>query len=41
MNVSISVERDKKIENGSYGFGGRHMYDLLFKYENWKNFHLY
>ncbi len=36
MNVSISVERDKKIENGSYGFGGRHMYDLLFKDENWK-----
>ncbi len=37
LNVNISIERNKSIENGSYGFGGRHMYDLLFEEDNWRN----
>ncbi|MDC3091684.1 metalloprotease TldD [Rickettsiales bacterium] len=37
LNVNISIEKNKSIENGSYGFGGRHMYDLLFEEDNWKN----
>ena len=31
MNVSVSVEKKGKIETGSYGFGGRHMYEKLFE----------
>ena len=30
MNVSISIEKNGRVETGSYGFGGRHMYDRLF-----------
>ena len=30
MNVSISIEKSGRVETGSYGFGGRHMYDRLF-----------
>ena len=37
LNVNISIERNKSIENGSYGFGGPHMYDLLFEEDNWRN----
>mgnify|MGYP001161464176 FL=1 len=37
MNVSVSVEKKGKIETGSYGFGGRHMYEKLFETKNWKN----
>jgi TldD protein len=37
LNVNVSIERNNSIENGSYGFGGRHMYDLLFMEDNWKN----
>ena len=37
LNVNVSIERNNSIENGSYGFGGRHMYDLLFMEKNWKN----
>ena len=36
MNISISVQKKNKIETGSYGFGGRYMYDKLFKTANWK-----
>ena len=30
LNVNISVEKKGKIETGSYGMGGRYMYDNLF-----------
>ena len=36
MNVSISIEKSGRVETGSYGFGGRHMYDRLFSKKNWK-----
>ena len=36
MNVSISIEKNGRVETGSYGFGGRHMYDRLFSKRNWK-----
>ena len=36
MNVSISIEKNGRVETGSYGFGGRHMYDRLFSKKNWK-----
>ena len=36
MNVSISIEKNGRVETGSYGFGGRHMYDKLFSNKNWK-----
>ena len=36
MNVSISIEKNGRVETGSYGFGGRHMYDKLFSKKNWK-----
>jgi len=36
MNVSISIEKKGRVETGSYGFGGRHMYDRLFSTKNWK-----
>ena len=37
MNVTVSVEKKKKIETGSFGFGGRHIYEKLFQTNNWKN----
>ena len=36
MNVSISIEKNGRVETGSYGFGGRHMYNKLFSAQNWK-----
>ena len=36
MNVNISIEKNGRIETGSYGFGGRYMYDKLFSAKNWK-----
>ena len=36
MNVSISIEKSGRVETGSYGFGGRHMYDRIFSKKNWK-----
>ena len=36
LNLNVSVERKGKIENGSFGLGGRHMYSLLFNNEIWK-----
>ena len=37
MNVTVSVEKKGRIETGSYGFGGRHMYEKLFLTNNWKS----
>ena len=37
MNVTVSVEKKGKIETGSFGFGGRHIYEKLFQTNNWKN----
>jgi len=36
MNVNISVEKNGKVETGSYGLGGRYMYDRLFAERAWK-----
>ncbi len=36
LNISITVKRKNIVENGSFGFGGRHMYELLFDEKNWK-----
>ena len=37
LNVNVSVEGKNGVENGSFGFGGRYMYDLIFHEEQWKN----
>ncbi len=37
MNVNISVEKNGKVETGSYGLGGRYMYDRLFAERAWKS----
>ena len=37
MNINISVEKKGKIESGSFGMGGRYLYDRFFKESNWKN----
>ncbi|MFL2679282.1 MAG: metalloprotease TldD [Alphaproteobacteria bacterium] len=36
LNVNVSVEKNGKIETGSFGMGGRYMYDRLFKKSEWK-----
>lgn len=36
MNINISVEKKGKIENGSFGMGGRYLYKNLFDEKNWK-----
>ncbi len=36
MNVSIVVEKDGRMESGSYGFGGRTSYQDFLKPEKWK-----
>ena len=36
MNINISVEKKGKIENGSFGMGGRYLYSNLFREESWK-----
>src|SRR6185369_9537831 len=35
LNVGIVVEQDGRRETGSFGLGGRWLYDDLFKPENW------
>ena len=37
LNVNITVQNKKKIESGSFGFGGRHMYDLILNKLSWMN----
>ena len=37
MNINISVEKNGKIETGSFGMGGRYLYDNLFSQECWTN----
>ena len=37
LNVNVSVEGKSGVENGSFGFGGRYMYDSIFQEEQWKN----
>ena len=37
LNVNVSVEGKNGVENGSFGFGGRYMYDSIFQEEQWKN----
>ena len=36
MNISIVVEKDGRMESGSYGFGGRVSYQDFLKPEKWK-----
>lgn len=36
MNISIVVEKDGRMESGSYGFGGRVGYGEFFKPEKWQ-----
>ena len=35
LNIAVSVKKNK-IETGSFGFGGRDMYDLIFKKKSWE-----
>ena len=37
MNINLSVEKKGKIETGSFGMGGRHLYEKFFKNEVWKS----
>ncbi len=37
MNLNISVEKKGKTESGSYGLGGRYMYDNFFSNNVWQN----
>ncbi len=37
LNVSIVVEENGRRESGSYGFGGRYLYDQLFTQEQWEH----
>ena len=37
MNINISIEKNGKIESGSFGMGGRYLYENLLKDINWKN----
>ena len=37
MNINISVQKKDKLETGSFGMGGRYLYDKLLTEENWKN----
>ncbi len=36
MNINLSVEKEGKIETGSFGMGGRYLYEKFFKNEVWK-----
>ena len=36
LNINISVEKKGKVETGSFGMGGRYMYDKLLIDNNWK-----
>jgi len=37
LNVSVVVEKDGRMETGSYGFGGRTTYEQYFREESWKS----
>jgi TldD protein len=37
LNVSIVVEENGRRESGSYGFGGRYLYDKLFEDAEWEH----
>ncbi len=36
MNINISVKQKDKIETGSFGMGGRYLYEHFFKEDKWK-----
>ena len=36
MNINLSVEKKGKTESGSFGIGGRYMYDKFFSIGTWK-----
>ena len=35
LNINITVKNRNKIENGSYGFGGRDIYELVYDEKSW------
>ena len=37
MNINISIEKNGKIESGSFGMGGRYLYERFLRELNWKN----
>ena len=37
LNVSVVVEKDGRMESGTYGFGGRKLYDAVLSEEKWKH----
>ncbi len=37
LNISAFVERDGRMESGTYGFGGRKSYDEIFQKDNWQH----
>ena len=37
MNVNISIEKKGRVESGSFGLGGRYMFDDFFSKNIWKN----
>ena len=36
MNINLSIEKKGKTESGSFGIGGRYMYDSFFSSNTWK-----
>ena len=36
MNINITIQKNK-VETGSFGMGGRYLYDELLNESNWKN----
>ena len=37
MNINITIQKKNKVETGSFGMGGRYLYDELLNESNWKN----
>ncbi len=37
LNINISVSKNEKTETGSFGMGGRYMYERFFEKTNWQN----
>ena len=37
LNINISVSKNGKTETGSFGMGGRYMYERFFEKTNWQN----
>lgn len=37
LNISVVVEKDGRMESGTYGFGGRKSYDEVMDSQKWKN----